>query len=117
MIIAPNGSKTPTTIATQVGCNIALQQGETLAIVLDGWRRTFTHQEAIQKIEFKYLCESPVSPDHGDFRAFYAIYDTVREADQFDVISSIKLQSLTGLKTQSDGPRDFCPPIEGEPPV
>ncbi len=117
IIIAPSGVGVPSTIATRVGCHITLAEGEVLTLEFDGWKQTFTHGDTIRNIEIKYICEEPSSPDHGDFRAFYEIYNTVNDTDKFDVISSEKLQSQRGLKTQNNGPREFCPPIEGEPPI
>ena len=117
VIIAPSGTGARSTIATQVGCHITLAEGEVLTLEFDGWKQTFTHGDTIKNIEIKYICEEPISPDHGDFRAFYEIYNTVNDEDKFDVISNEKLQSQRGLKTQNNGPREFCPPIEGEPPI
>jgi hypothetical protein len=116
-IIAPSGANDSSTIATQVGCNITLAQGEVLNFALDGViTHSFIHNSSNRKIEIKYICEDTTSPDYGDFSAFYEIYNTVKDEDKFGVVSNKKLQLQRGLGIQNNGPTEYCPPAQGESP-
>jgi hypothetical protein len=117
-IITPSAHSDSSTIATQVGCNISLAEGEVLNLAFDGEiTNRFIHNATLRKIQIKYICDDPVSSDYGDFRAFYAIYDTVKEEDKFGVISNKKRQLNRGLGIQTHGPDQYCPPAEGEPSI
>ncbi len=113
-IFSPKSGKyQPSTIATIVGCNVTLAERELLNLTLDGKTISQFSQDALMRtVHIKYVCDYPASRDHGDFRAYYQIYDKVIEEEQFDVIATRKLQLLRGLSIQSNGPTEVCPPAE-----
>ena len=116
-IITSKGPSEFSTIATMIGCNISLAEGEVLTLAFDERVITFSPGETTRKIEIKYICHDSDSSIYGDFRAFYEIYNTVREEDKFGVISNNQFQRQRGLGIQNMGPTQYCPPIEGEPPI
>ncbi len=117
IIRGPKGTIDPATIAATIGCNITLEEGEVLSLLLDGSLESeFKSGTEVNKIKIEYVCDTPVLPNTGDFDFFYQVYNTVPRQDRFDVISSSKQSKERGLTLQSRNP-DLCPPIEGEPPI
>lgn len=107
----------PATIAATIGCNITLEDGEVLSLLLDGILvNEFKSEAEINKIKIEYVCDTPALPNTGDFDFFYQVYNGVPTQDRFDVISTSKQSKARGLTLQARNP-DLCPPIEGEPPI